>query len=487
MSIPGDGLNGLPSELICNIFRRVVDSLDPREDRCRLMLVCRRWREYVEGSTLLWTTIPGRYGLTYMRRALENSRGAMIDLRCQMSSAVKPGLFMVEAGPHIARWRSLVVALRSPPPLQSALAPLTTTQAPNLELLKILMARPSHLISETPITLFGGAPAPSTLKDLVLTRVPVAIEPLGLSGLVSLVLRGMPTISTPQLFEILRGSPRLETLRLYDNPKLVAIGSQASNIHPIELPKLISLTLNLIDSGGTNCILSNIRLPNRRHVLICANMRGVNPRSVLFTSAITHLFHTTIPTADLPPSVIRVETYGDDCMITFRDIAFNVSVDGENRIQEILGWLADALGSKAAEFPVHLIHGWSARYTVRLAAVPLPFVVKHLSIPTPVYDPWREALYTAMAQAPDPPSSDWFIPQLESLSVGLKTMEMESQKQLISMLKNRYEGANSTGETELRCPMNLRSVELRGEARIEGLAEEIKGILGGVDVFWISG
>ncbi|KIO33137.1 hypothetical protein M407DRAFT_18002 [Tulasnella calospora MUT 4182] len=473
MSIPGDGLNGLPSELICNIFRLVINFVDPRKELCRLMLVCRRWREYVEDSALLWTTISAYDGLPHMRRALKNSRGAMIDLNFPVSpsSTVNLEAFIVEAGPHIPRWRSLILALHSPPSWESALAPLTTTPAPNLQILKIFVVYSGHSISANPITLFGGAPAPSSLKDLTLHHIPVAVEPLSLSGLVLLSLIEVYTISTPQLLEILRGCPGLETLRLDNNPRLTAIESQASNIQPIELPTLVSLSLKRLDNGGTNCILSNIRIPNRRRVSIRADMRQVNARSTPFTSAITHIFHTTIPIADLPSSIIRVEaTRDDECTIKFRNIELELVVDGEDRVRDILGWLADGLGSEAAECSVHLIHGWSRWDPVRLAAVPPPLVIKHLTISDSASDLFREALYIALARVPDPPSSDWFLPQIESLSLRFQTTE--SQKQLTSMLRNRYEG----GKAELRCPMNLRFIELRGGPRPEGLVEEIKGI-----------
>ncbi|KIO33138.1 hypothetical protein M407DRAFT_18003 [Tulasnella calospora MUT 4182] len=477
MSIPRAGLNGLPLELIYEIFWLVINSGKHRKERCRLMLVCRQWQEDVEGSALLWTTISARDGLPYMRRALENSRRAMIDLYFPLSrsSAANLKAFMAEAGAHIPQWRSLRLSSPSGGPLEHALAPLT--QAPNLEVLTICV-RHAGSISANPITLFGGAPAPS-LKDLTLYQIPVTVEPLGLSGLVSLNLQRVPTISTPQLLEILRDSPGLERLRLISNPSLVAIGSQASTIQPIELPKLVSLSLKQMENGGTNCILSNIRIPNRRRVSIHANVRRVNPRSALFTSAITHIFHTTIPTADVSPSAITVERYDvDRFSIKFRGIELALVVNGEDRVQDILGWLADSVGPEAAECPVHLIHGWSTWDPVRLAAVPPPLVIKHLTISDSASDLLREALYVVMTRAPDPPSSDWFLPQMESFSVGLGTTG--SQKQLISMLKNRYEG----GETELRCPMNLRSVELRGKPRTEGLVEEIRGILGEANVFW---
>ncbi|KIO34228.1 hypothetical protein M407DRAFT_240798 [Tulasnella calospora MUT 4182] len=63
---------------------------------------------------------------------------------------------------------------------------------------------------------------------------------------------------------------------------------------------------------------------------------------------------------------------------------------------------------------------------------------------------------------------------------------MESREQLISMLRSRYGQANSEGEPGLRRPTSLRSVELRGRMRTQGLVEEIMEILGEARVFWAN-
>lgn len=52
------------------------------------------------------------------------------------------------------------------------------------------------------------------------------------------------------------------------------------------------------------------------------------------------------------------------------------------------------------------------------------------------------------------------------------------------MLRNRYQGVTVAGETGSKCPLKLRSVELRAYNKIKGPVEEIKGILGEVNVFW---
>ncbi|KIO28965.1 hypothetical protein M407DRAFT_21871 [Tulasnella calospora MUT 4182] len=238
-----------------------------------------------------------------------------------------------------------------------------------------------------------------------------------------------------------------------------------------------------MDHEATNYILSNIRIPNRHRVLIRAGIIDVNAGSVLFTPAITHILRTTIPTTDLSSSIITVEVDEEvDCMIQFRGMELRLFVEGEEQVHEILGWLADGLGPEAAECPVHLTLDWSELDPVRLVAVPPPLVVKHLSISDFLSGSLSESLCSAMVQPPDPKSFGWFLAQMESLRVGFETIE--SQGRLISILRSRYEEASSRGETELRRPMNLQSVELRGGPRNEGLVEEIKGILGEANVFW---
>ncbi|KIO22937.1 hypothetical protein M407DRAFT_244987, partial [Tulasnella calospora MUT 4182] len=89
-----------------------------------------------------------------------------------------------------------------------------------------------------------------------------------------------------------------------------------------------------------------------------------------------------------------------------------------------------------------------------------------------------------MVQPSNLTSPELLFAQMESLSVGFE--HPESQRQLIFMLRGRYEEATPRGETGLSRPMSLRSVELRGrpELRAEGLVEEIRRIIGGADVFW---
>ncbi|KAG9040615.1 hypothetical protein FS837_000406 [Tulasnella sp. UAMH 9824] len=249
--------------------------------------------------------------------------------------------FLDEAAPHIARWHSLRGEVVSPQSLESALAPLTTALPPCLESLELSLYWDDPM-SQNAISLFGGAPAPSTLNDIYLYRIPLAFEPLRLSGLGSLGLKQVESISTPELLQILRGSPQLETLTLAKNPKLVAIGSQPSTMQPIELPKLVSLVFEWIDHGGTNSIISSIRTPNRRQLYIRDTIDRDSAWSVLFTPSIRHILHTNTPTADPPPSVIEVEIYEeDDCAIRFGGVVLTLLVYREDRVLRTLAWLVD--------------------------------------------------------------------------------------------------------------------------------------------------
>ncbi|KIO25197.1 hypothetical protein M407DRAFT_25421 [Tulasnella calospora MUT 4182] len=482
-------INSLPTEILDEIFFLVIDRQSARSDRCRLILVCRLWKEYVEGSALLWADISAWDSLAYTRRALERSKASVINIHYPARSNRRTiGLesFMAEAGPHIARWRSLTLSLQgSPQSCERALSPLITAQAPRLERLKLFWADRNRSIPRSVVTLFNGAPAPSTLKYLTLQRVQLAFEPLSLSGLVALDFTGIPILSTPQLLEILRNSPSLETLDLCRNSGLLGTGSQLSATPPIVLAKLNALTLEWTDHEGANCILSTIRIPNRRRVCIRAEISGASAWSVLFTPTIAHILRPTTPSPDPGFSNIKVEVEASDiCRIQARGMELELDVDGGDQIAGVLGWLAEGLGSEAAACPVQLVLDFSDIDPIPLVSVLFPLVIKHLSIPESSFRSLLQFPRVAIFQPSEPTSSGWLLGQLESLSIGFGTIE--SQEELIAMLRGQYEEATSGNETESRCPVSLKSVELRGRSRAEGLVEKIRGILGEVNVFWDS-
>ncbi|KAG8974741.1 hypothetical protein FRC05_006901 [Tulasnella sp. 425] len=484
-----NGIDGLPMELLCNILWLAISPSNTRRDLCRLSLVCRLWWEWIESSALFWTYISAEDGLTYVRRALEKSKDAPIDLHYPRHGSPDMTLeaFLVEATPHIARWRSLLAVMDqlSPVSLESTFAVLTATPAPSLKSLDLRLGPRNRWTSQDIIILFGGAPASPSLENLYLKKMPVAIGPLRLSGLTLLTLTRVVTISTLELFEVLRASPGLETLRLEENTGLAAVEPRPSAVEPIELPKLRYLTIKWIDHGAANCLLSTIRIPSCRHIFICANISSINVRSVLFTPSISHLLHvqsTANPALDSEPWKIKVEVDDGDCTIEFRGLYLDLGLTEEDQIQDILGWLAEGLGPEAPGCPVHLMLDWSTMDIARLAAVPAPLVVRHLSVSETVFNILPASFHVALSRSLESTSSGWPLAQLESLSVKFHTAE--SQRELIALLQSRYGNTTSASGTETRCPTSLRSVELRGRPITEGLVDEIKGILGEANVFW---
>ncbi|KAG8937706.1 hypothetical protein FRC00_001959 [Tulasnella sp. 408] len=440
----------------------------------------------LQGSALLWTDISAQSGKTYIRRVLELSKPSAIDLDYPAYTKAQTNLekFIAVAGPHIARWRSLTIAVKfHPQSWEKALAPLITVQAPILESLELCWVGTSNAALPNPITLFGGASAPSTFKRLTLHGVQVAVETLNLSGLISLKLGRVANISTLQLLDIIRNSPWLETLSLWE---VTSIGSQSSAIPPIELPKLDSLTLYLLDAGGENFILSTIRIPNRGRLYICNDLQGDNVQSTLFTPTIAHILHTTSFTADPKSPDIEVEVRdGDFCFIRFREMELELYMNVEDQMQGILGWLAEMLGSEAAGCSVRLmIDPSDVDVDVdldRLIAVPSPLFFKELSAPGQLFGLFLQAFCDTTLQPAEPGSSNWPLLQMESLTIDFDTTE--SQEEFISMLRSCHGEPSDEAESRWQA-MNLKSVELRGGPIIEGLVEEITRILGEVNVFW---
>lgn len=144
-----------------------------------------------------WTDISTLDGPPCMRRALEKSKRVIIDLECMIlgRDEVKLEPFPLESDPHPAQWRSLNAAVVRMPSaqLERALAPLTTTQTPSLESLRLSVLDVTHSIY-----LKRQLSSAELLLDLAV-------------DLVSLDSAVVEAISSPQLFEIRRSSPCLES------------------------------------------------------------------------------------------------------------------------------------------------------------------------------------------------------------------------------------------------------------------------------------
>lgn len=112
-------LHQLPNEILVPILRISMDREDVGQawQRSELASVCRRWRELVEGSPGLWTTITSRDGSTSISRSLVKSGTLKLDivgdwrnLNSIMGQQRIQAFLGLVAG-HCERWRSLDLQL----------------------------------------------------------------------------------------------------------------------------------------------------------------------------------------------------------------------------------------------------------------------------------------------------------------------------------------------------------------------------------------
>ncbi|KAG8896046.1 hypothetical protein FRC01_012059, partial [Tulasnella sp. 417] len=209
---PAPAVQCLPNELLIDIVQLYAGPVSPIRDLINLILVCQRWRVIVEGTPSFWCLITGNETRTHLRRGLQMSKQLPLNIKYDTeASLIGAETFFEEIGPHIGRWKSLVAVL---PILDFPLAELETKPAPVLEKL--------HIVSNykhtwrAPVTLFGGAPAAPTLKDVRIKNLPIALQPLGLVETRRLWLEAHPSAKSTEIMRVLRASSNLDGFALSD-------------------------------------------------------------------------------------------------------------------------------------------------------------------------------------------------------------------------------------------------------------------------------
>lgn len=129
---------------------------------------------YPGGVTHLWTGVTAAEVLEGLRRALRMVQDAPLDLKFDSSTAaVDLEAFFRGMGGEISQWKTLFVNASGGSQVVGSTCPASTAP-PTLEVLCFVCYYPrAQVVHE--IDLFGGQPAPASLKDVQLVRVPVAL------------------------------------------------------------------------------------------------------------------------------------------------------------------------------------------------------------------------------------------------------------------------------------------------------------------------
>ncbi|KAG8907206.1 hypothetical protein FRC01_007767, partial [Tulasnella sp. 417] len=199
----------IPREIFETILHLCVGFETPVKDLISLQLVCRSWRDVIADTSFLWGTITTEEGPQAFRKTLGMAKDSLLDIIFIDDGEIEASEFFSMTGEKLDQWRSLSVESES---MGGALAFIQAQKPPKLNRLH-LDAGYVEPSSQREIVLFGGAPAIG-LKDVRLTRVPIRPASLRLSGLKSLHLDGIPSITAEELIALLIESPDLEILHL---------------------------------------------------------------------------------------------------------------------------------------------------------------------------------------------------------------------------------------------------------------------------------
>ncbi|KAG8952959.1 hypothetical protein FRC04_003411 [Tulasnella sp. 424] len=441
----------LPPELLIDAFKYYTGVDTPVENLIALTLVCKLWRNIVEGTPSLWCFISAKEGLPRVRKALEMAKDALLEIKYwDQDTMADPGTFFAEIIGREAQWKSVIVTAQNIN-MNLAIYAFQLTTAPNLATLHLKAPRDQKYKSGT-VTLFGGKPASTALKDIRVDFVPIAIGPLRLSGLRSLELNEIPIISADEVLRILRASPVLEHCYLYGLVSLQdfalpgqeqeLLTLQPVNGPDIHLSRLHSLTLGGLPNSFTHLVLSTIQVPNLEGFSVDCKIDqpGKSPTSELFTTHISHLT-PALKSASSPATNIGVVLLSNNAW-TLSVGGINIALGGislqRKHLGETLDWLFSHLGG---HLPVSLsFHEFDVGpdWFVLLAST---LKVTKLELWTgPFYDyepePQPRKIISLLSQPLSSTPIHWLLPELESINTNV--VNDEGKSKILNMVKARH-------------------------------------------------
>ncbi|KAG8976923.1 hypothetical protein FRC05_002860 [Tulasnella sp. 425] len=445
----------LPNELLLVVFKLYISPNIPARDLVVLSLVCKRWQNVAEGTASLWCRISGRDGLPGLRKALTMARDVPLEIKYFKGVAkTDTETFLAHIGGQIAQCKSLDISTSDWDPV---LATLKQANTPNLRTLRLAVPW-NQGWKESVITLFGGEPAPAELKDLHVEYIPLAIAPLRLSGIRSLVLKGRPIVSTEEVLRLLGESPALEKCDLHNLRSLrnsnIAIPShvlQGRTDYPIiQLSRLRSLDIRNLHLSITHFILSVIRAPKLRKVSVDCTIDQLDqsPGSDLFTTKISHL----IPSfKDLVKTAKRIEMFSHNVRYWTISIGrLMIGLAGRrprqlSHLQETLDWVFRNLGGHLRALPVSLkvfefgiARDWFIWFGSYLKVTKLE--LRTLDLPV---QPRRREMVSLLSRPLESADNQWLMPELKAIKIDV--VDEDSKSEIVEMVNARHSWIDEQG------------------------------------------
>ncbi|KAG8942471.1 hypothetical protein FRC04_003639 [Tulasnella sp. 424] len=489
-------IHHLPEEILLDIFRSSInpDTYTPLGDIIKLTLVCRLWMIVLEGAPMIWNQISAAGELAHIRKGLKLAQNVPLDILYGFGKAnVGQDTFLKEVGDSISRWRSFRFFGHNVS--QSSLGILGTAPAPKLVVLRLHGPFGER---RDVVTLFGGAPASSELKEFSVFWIPVVLAPLRLSNLQSLTLRHVSTVSISDIFQILGDSPALEVLCLQRLEHLRLQEAHAHHVdnHPVQLTVLRDLSLELPPSF-LRLLLSKVSVPNLRKLEIIGRNNSHSP-SEIFIPDIPHLIHVlTAMTACVQEITITLSCV--HCSIHVGGFRIGpIMFEDEppvDHVRDAIDWIRSRLGRHLEDAPIHIsIQDYGstpdASYVEAFSA---RIRVTKLSLwGDPSYGSCMENLIPLLSKPAALWPYNWIFSHLEVFDTD--QVFSSGSDFIVDMVRNR-QAASKVGdgdETGMVAPSRLREIrlsfgEMFGSSETPPNAAFMRAVVeaaDGADVYW---
>ncbi|KIO21008.1 hypothetical protein M407DRAFT_10590 [Tulasnella calospora MUT 4182] len=488
----------IPREIFETILYLYVGIDTPVRDIVTLQLVCRTWYDIIAEASFLWGTISTVEGSQAFRKAFRMAQNSPLDIFFIEKNGIKASEFFSLIGQRIDQWRSLAIDADR---VEEALTIVQTQKPPKLDLLYVKSGwyTPSKTVE---IVLFGGAPA-TGLKRIALIQAPINLPSLQLSGLESLHLQYIPSITAAVILPILNNSPTLKMLHLHalDSvllpKKLAADEPHFSFISPIQLAFLTDLKLYHLPLSFLNFLLSILAVPRLRSLDV-HTMKAKRPVAQLLDVGMRHLKPVLISLAFGAQEYKVTVSYMGKLEIVIGGLRIDLSstATGIDPFQETFNWLSESLeGVALADKPLHLtLTGWD----------PVPKFLKWFTRRTNVTrltlsnEVHKDSGYGLMEMLPllgrptSGPSPIWLLPQIEAFETNLA--RADNQDLIVDMIKvrNAYAGLPESFPRLYGVPpkrfreirVSHQGVNILTLSAMENFMSEVIRVAEGAEVYW---
>ncbi|KAG8953165.1 hypothetical protein FRC00_006473 [Tulasnella sp. 408] len=483
----------LPEEIFLEVIRLYISTETPLRDLITLTWVCRRWKTALEGKADFWSRISTKEGLEYARKALQLAKDVPLDL-------VYSGQ---ELGMHCESFFKEDFPMEIPFSefdgwsMSSSLANLRTTPPPNLVLLRLNNTRVTRNYA-IPVTLFRGAPAPPSLKNLHIKLIPIVVAQLQLSNLESLTLQGVQTVYTADILQILVNSPKLQVLRLASMENLDGPNTPATRtgLEFIRLPALCDLLLDNVPPSFVHYLLSILDAPSLDTLeLTCDD--GGQLTSEILTRDTFHLIPVLAAmTMDAKEIVVSLSGY-----YHYHILAGRLGLGGQmedpptNHVSTTVHWMCNHLNNHLRDLPIHLSITDSDPQIDYLDSFSSGLRVTKLTLwSDPFYGPRLEEFIPPLSQPTQSSSYGWILPHLEVIEANL--IWGEGNHDFVDLVRNRYSASTVHGEpgsdSEGVVPKRLRELYLSTPQEHpnhcpspnSAFMRALRGVGNGVDLYW---